>query len=121
MRLTGGILVILGMIATAAPASAAVECGRASWHELRSRTASGERADPNAFAAAHRTLPFGTMVRVENPKNGRAVFVKINDRGPFVRGRVIDVTRAAAKALDMVRAGSAQVRIVAPLFGKKTC
>ncbi len=121
MRLTGGILVILGMIATAAPASAAVECGRASWYELRSRTASGERADPNAFAAAHRTLPFGTMVRVENPKNGRAVFVKINDRGPFLRGRVIDVTRAAAKALDMVRAGSAQVRIVAPLFGKKTC
>jgi rare lipoprotein A len=63
------------------------------------RTASGERAQPNGFTAAHRTLPFGTRVRVTNKNNGRSVMVRINDRGPFVRGRVIDLTPAAARAL----------------------
>ncbi len=63
------------------------------------RTANGERAQPNGFTAAHRTLPFGTRVRVTNNRNGRSVVVRINDRGPFVRGRVIDLTPAAAHAL----------------------
>lgn len=63
------------------------------------RTASGERAQPNGFTAAHRTLPFGTRVRVTNRNNGRSVMVRINDRGPFMRGRVIDLTPAAARAL----------------------
>ena len=60
---------------------------------------SGERAQPTGFTAAHRTLPFGTRVRVTNKTNGRTVVVRINDRGPFVRGRVIDLTPAAAHAL----------------------
>ena len=64
-----------------------------------SRTASGEYARPGGLTAAHRTLPFGTMVRVTNRRNGRNVVVRINDRGPFIRGRVIDVTPTAAKAL----------------------
>ena len=64
-----------------------------------SKTANGERVNPGALTAAHRTLPFGTRVRVKNLKNGRTVVVRISDRGPFVRGRVIDVTPAAAKAL----------------------
>jgi peptidoglycan lytic transglycosylase len=63
------------------------------------RTANGERAQPNGFTAAHRTLPFGTRVRVTNKRNGRSVVVRINDRGPFVRGRVIDLTPAAARVL----------------------
>ena len=63
------------------------------------RTASGERPDPKALTAAHRTLPFGTKVEVVNQRNGKRVTVRINDRGPFVRGRVIDVTPAAAAAL----------------------
>ena len=63
------------------------------------RTANGERAQPTGFTAAHRTLPFGTRVRVTNKTNGRTVVVRINDRGPFVRGRVIDLTPAAAHAL----------------------
>ena len=63
------------------------------------RTASGERAQPNGLTAAHRTLPFGTRVRVTNKRNGRSVVVRINDRGPFVRGRVIDLTPAAARVL----------------------
>ncbi|HEX2654315.1 MAG TPA: septal ring lytic transglycosylase RlpA family protein [Xanthobacteraceae bacterium] len=77
------------------------------------RTASGERSIPTQLTAAHRTLPFGTMVRVTNRRNGRMVIVRINDRGPFRKGRVIDVTPAAARqlgfsgltpvALDVVR------------------
>jgi rare lipoprotein A len=63
------------------------------------KTASGERASSRGMTAAHRTLPFGTRVRVTNTRNGRSVVVRINDRGPFVRGRVIDVTPAAAAAL----------------------
>ena len=63
------------------------------------RTASGERAQPSGLTAAHRTLPFGTRVLVTNKNNGRSVVVRINDRGPFVRGRVIDLTPAAAHAL----------------------
>src|SRR5262245_14278641 len=62
------------------------------------RTASGQRLNPDALTAAHRSLPFGTKVRVLNRKNGRSVVVTINDRGPFVRGRVIDVAPAAARA-----------------------
>jgi rare lipoprotein A len=63
------------------------------------KTASGERASAKALTAAHRTLPFGSKVRVTNKRNGKSVVVRINDRGPFIKGRVIDVTPAAAKAL----------------------
>jgi rare lipoprotein A len=63
------------------------------------KTANGERANPRKLTAAHRSLPFGTMVKVTNKKNGRTVLVRINDRGPFIRGRVIDLTPAAAQQL----------------------
>jgi rare lipoprotein A len=63
------------------------------------KTASGERANPRALTGAHRTLPFGSTVKVTNKKNGRIVYVRINDRGPFTRGRIIDVTPAAAHQL----------------------
>lgn len=63
------------------------------------RTANGERALPHRLTAAHRTLPFGTLVRVTNKRNGKSVVVRINDRGPFIRGRVIDLTPAGARAL----------------------
>jgi rare lipoprotein A len=74
-------------------------------------TASGARMDPNRLAAAHRTLPFGTVVRVENLANGETVDVVINDRGPFIQGRIIDLTRAAAERIDMINAGVAPVRL----------
>jgi rare lipoprotein A len=64
-----------------------------------------------AMAAAHRSLPFGTQVRVENMHNGRSVVVRINDRGPFIGGRVIDVTRGAAERLGMVHSGVARVKV----------
>lgn len=76
------------------------QSGMASFYSHAGRkTASGERANPRGLTAAHRSLPFGTRVRVTNRRNGRSVVVRINDRGPFVRGRVIDVTPAGARAL----------------------
>jgi len=75
--------------------------GVASFYGNDSQTASGEKFDAHEFTAAHRTLPFGTRVRVTNHSNGRSVVVRINDRGPFVHGRIIDVTPAAAHALGL--------------------
>jgi rare lipoprotein A len=75
------------------------------------RTASGERYSHRELTAAHRTLPFGTLVRVTNLDNGRSTVVRVNDRGPWKRGRIIDLSRAAARKLDMLRAGVARVRI----------
>ena len=94
-----------------APAHADEQRGRASWYAFTTITASGERANPGAMTAAHRTLPFGTRVQVQNLDNGRSVVVRINDRGPFVRGRIIDVTRAAASQLGFINAGTARVQI----------
>jgi rare lipoprotein A len=89
----------------------ASQCGKASWYKMGTRTANGERMNANALAAAHRTLPFGTKVRVENLRNGKSVVVRINDRGPFVGGRVIDVTRGAAAQLGMIHSGVARVKV----------
>lgn len=75
------------------------------------RTASGERFDMNAFTAAHKTLPFGTKVRVTNPRTGKSVIVRINDRGPYARGREIDVSRAAAVELGLVQRGHGTVEL----------
>ena len=76
------------------------------------RTASGEVSGPNGLTAAHRTLPFGTKVLVTNVRNGRTVLVRINDRGPYGRGRIIDLSRAAARELDMIRVGTTRVSVV---------
>ncbi len=75
------------------------------------RTANGERFNMRAMTAAHRTLPFGTQVRVTNPRNGRSVVVRINDRGPFVSGRSIDLSRAAAQKIGMISRGHARVEM----------
>ncbi|WP_408417932.1 septal ring lytic transglycosylase RlpA family protein [Paraburkholderia fungorum] len=90
------------------------QTGRASWYGRGfhgRRTANGERYDMHAMTAAHRTLPLGSYVRVTNPATSRSVIVRINDRGPYARGRVIDLSMAAASALDMRHAGTARVKI----------
>lgn len=87
------------------------QCGKASWYNLTGRTASGEQADPSGLTAAHRTLPFGTMAVVTNLANGRSVTVRINDRGPFSKGRVIDVTEAAAMQLGFIKKGITLVKV----------
>lgn len=90
--------------------------GVASWYGPGfhgRKTASGARFNQNALTAAHRKLPFGTKVRVTNLKNDRSVVVVINDRGPFAGGRIIDLSKAAAKRLGIIKQGTAKVRVEA--------
>ncbi|MCB1021036.1 MAG: septal ring lytic transglycosylase RlpA family protein [Acidobacteria bacterium] len=92
----------------------AVETGEASWYGKPyhgRRTSNGEVYDMNGLTAAHLSLPFDTRVRVTNLANGRSVELRINDRGPFLRARVIDVSRKAAQQLDMMASGTARVRL----------
>jgi len=108
-------LVPLILLLTAAVLGAEPDLeGFASWYggKFHGRlTSSGEVFDTNDMTAAHRTLPFGTMVKVTNLDNGRSAVVKINDRGPFVEGRIIDLSRAAAEEIDMLGQGVARVSL----------
>lgn len=110
------ILIILSSMLFGACASTKriTESGMASWYGPEfhgKRTASGETYDQRELTAAHKTLPFNTVVRVTNLDNGKQVVVRINDRGPYSRGRVIDLSRAAAEEVSMIGAGTARVRI----------
>lgn len=113
--LRASLLVLFPVLALAlsepAQADGFKQCGKASWYKLGGKTASGEKADPNGLTAAHRTLPFGTIVEVTNLSNGKSVKVRINDRGPFAKGRVIDVTLAAARELGFVNKGVTRVEV----------
>lgn len=107
------LLVAVGC-ATATKRDEIVTEGLASWYgqEFAGRTtANGEIFDPQMLTAAHRTLPFGTLVRVTNPRSGSSVVVRINDRGPFIEGRIIDLSYAAAAEVDMVEIGVTPVKI----------
>ncbi len=95
-----------------AEAATAAQTGKASYYRHGKRTANGERFDPHGFTAAHRTLPFGTRVLVTNLKNGMSVIVRINDRGPHVKGRIIDLSLGAAKVVGLTAHGITQVKIV---------
>lgn len=88
--------------------------GEASYYgaELAgNRTASGEIFDPSELTAAHRSLPMGSKLRVTNQANGKSVVVRVNDRGPFVKTRIVDISRAAAEKISMIRSGKAQVTL----------
>ena len=91
------------------PHSASV--GVASFYTEGTRTANGERLNPNALTAAHPSLPFGTRLRITSVASGRSVVVRVNDRGPFIKGRVVDVSYSAAKELGMTERGVAKVRM----------
>lgn len=100
---------------SAPPAPAGVEEGLATWYgdAFEGRpTASGERYDGRKLTCAHRTHPFGAVLEVTLAATGRSVRVRVNDRGPFARGRVVDLSKAAASALGIVRLGVARVRVV---------
>lgn len=107
------LLAAAALIAATIP-HAHAQTGKASWYGpgFHGRTtANGERYDQNAATCAHRTLRFGTRVRVTNLRNGRTAVCRVNDRGPFVGGRVIDVSRGVAARLGMIRSGVVPVRL----------
>lgn len=90
------------------------QTGLASWYGKKyhgKRTASGERFDMHALTAAHKKLKFGSKVRVVEPKSGKSVIVRINDRGPYTKKRVIDLSRAAAKKIGLIQKGTAKVEL----------
>jgi rare lipoprotein A len=98
-------------------ALAVSQCGKATWYDLPGKTASGEYTSPAAMVAAHRSLPFGTKVRVDNLANGRTVIVRINDRGPIQSDRIIDLSRGAAEQIGLIEVGIAPVRLTAITSG----
>jgi len=111
IRFSAFLLLLAGLSACSPKV---VQTGKASYYGKAFKnkpTASGEKFKPGKRTAAHPSLPFGTKVRVTNLKNGRTVKVRINDRGPFVKGRIIDLSQGAARRLDMIRDGVAEVRL----------
>jgi rare lipoprotein A len=98
-------------IALQHPAPAVAQVGIASYYKHGAKTANGETFNPNGYTAAHRFLKFGTRVLVTNLRNGLSVVVRINDRGPFVDGRIIDLSYGAAMAVGLHSSGVAQVRV----------
>lgn len=117
VRRFGGTLAVTLLLSACAPGFSRVPNaaeGVASWYGPGfdgRQTANGETFDTTKLTAAHQTLPFDTLVRVTNLENGQVVVVRINDRGPFVGGRIIDLSRAAAERIDMVENGTARVRL----------
>lgn len=88
------------------------QCGKASWYGPGfhgRKTANGERFNQGSLTAAHRSLPFGTKLKVTNKRNGKSVVVRINDRGPFIRGKFLDLSKGAASKIGMIRTGSGSV------------
>lgn len=110
LPVAASFLVLASALATEAQASGShFQRGAASWYQHGRRTANGEAFNPNGLTAAHRSLPFGSRVRVVNERTGRSVVVRINDRGPFIGGRIIDLARGSARAIGL--AGVAKVSL----------
>jgi rare lipoprotein A len=101
----------IAIAVAAVPAQAKDLTGSASWYQHGARTANGESFNPDGMTAAHRSLPFGTQLKVTNLRNGKTVKVRVNDRGPFTGGRILDVSRGAARHLGMISSGTAKVKI----------
>ena len=114
IRLIALPMLLMPIFAQASDSRIALGEGMASYYGAEfagSRTASGERFDPTALTAAHRTLAFQSRVAVTNLSNGREVIVRINDRGPWGKGRIIDISSAAAREIGMHRSGTARVKL----------
>lgn len=111
-NIIGALLAVVSLPASAdTKVSAAAERGEASYYWQARKTASGEPFDPEAMTCAHKTLEFNTSVRVTNLRTGHSVICRVNDRGPFTRGRIIDLSRAGARAIGMIEAGVTQVTL----------
>ena len=106
--------ILILMLTTSLTVLGQAQCGKASYYSRRATgrlTSSGDRLHHDSLTCAHRTYPFGTLLQVTNPSNGRMIVVRVNDRGPFVRGRIIDLSWAAAKVLDILSQGVAMVEV----------
>lgn len=105
------LAVVVAAFMLALPAQA-LTSGWASYYKSGQLTANGEHFKPMGLTAAHRKLPFGTMLKVTNLRNGKSVIVRVNDRGPFIRGRILDLSLGAAKVIGLNRSGVAKISFV---------
>ena len=116
LKVTGVVTIIFAFMSLFSSACHATSHAgyfiKASFYDSGSRTASGERFNQHGYTAASRTLPFGTRLQVTNPATGQSVIVRINDRGPYVRGRDLDLARGAAAAIGMIEKGTATLKVV---------
>ena len=112
VRVLKAALACLFVVSVTTVADAKNQTGFASYYKSGKRTANGERFNPQGLTAAHRTLPFGTRVLVTNLGTGKSVIVRINDRGPFIRSRVIDLSLGAARVVGLTRSGVAKVKVI---------
>ncbi len=103
---------MFAVICCALEPAAAATSGLASFYKTGRQTANGERYNPDGLTAAHRNLPFGTRLKVTNLRNGKTVIVRVNDRGPFIKRRVLDLSFGAARAIGLHRMGVAQINYV---------
>ena len=117
LRFTG--IIPLSFVIGFSTSAAMAECGMASNYSSGKVTANGERFNPNGVSAAHKRLPFGAKVAVINRRTGRSIVVRINDRGPFVKGRIIDLSRGAARALGSGDLALVCVRVLK--YGNRNC
>ena len=108
---TVACLLSVGVVSVSSIQEAEAQTGVASYYKSGKRTANGERFNPHGLTAAHRSLPFGTRVAVTNLKTGKTVVVRINDRGPFIRNRVIDLSLGAARVVGLTKSGVAKVKL----------
>ena len=104
------LVLVLGLVSLPARASDKYNA-TATWYQCCKKTANGEPFDPNGFTVAHRSYPFGTILKLTNPKTKDTITVRVNDRGPFIKGRDIDVTRGGAQALGFFHSGTARILI----------
>jgi rare lipoprotein A len=116
--LTCRAFILTFLIAASSPVVANAQTGIASVYS-NERTANGEYAYPTRYTAAHKSLPFGTFVEVTNLKNGKSVIVRINDRGPYIAGRIIDLTPAGAKAIGSDGLAPVSVTVLETVAGRK--
>ncbi len=111
MSMSRSLWALSALLIPTADALAQSQTGIASYYWQGQRTANGERFNTMAHTCAHRTLPFGTMLRVTNLRNGASTTCRVNDRGPFIRGRIVDLSTAGARQIGMVASGIVPVRI----------
>jgi rare lipoprotein A len=121
MKKTAKLLFLLAMLFSFNEAQGAVRKYKATatWYDCCNKTANGERFHPYGFTVAHRTFPFGTVLRLTNEKTGKSIIVRVNDRGPYIRGRDIDVTKGGAIALGFFHSGTAKLLIEVLEKGKQ--
>ena len=110
-KILTALCVCLLIVGCASPSIEKTNLSKASWYQMGTKTASGERYNPDGLTVAHRTYPFGTLLKLTNPENNKTVIARVNDRGPFAHGRELDTSRGTAKELGFINKGVTMLQV----------